>query len=54
MIVGMGTSALFAAKVDAALVLYPVNLAVSIPASFKTSLSHLDMVSVVTPLWSFW
>ena len=50
MIVVMGTSALFAAEVDAVLMLYLVNLTVSIPASFKTSFSHLDMVSVVIPL----
>ena len=44
--------ALLAADEDAALVLEPENS--FIPASFKTVLSHLEIVSVLTTLKGFW
>ena len=44
--------ALLTADEDAALVLEPENS--FMPASFKTVLSHLEIVSVLTTLKGFW
>ncbi len=42
-----------AADVDAGLVLWALNIVISIPACFKTNFNHQDIVSVDTALYGF-